>query len=225
MSVEAGSKSTWNDIGKCDADQCGSRALTEAESDPPNLFHRMNTQCEAGMQPGGHPAACKEERSRRKRIETSSGMTSQPEELNRDYEEGGDAMTGGCIENCLPHLHGDQAKRFLKATAPDEPHEGEDCGCQWEAWAAKIDNRQLPSIGLRNKSKNEKSEMEQNLSRDLAGDGEGTFAVFTHPYLTGQPREHPYIQPLDLSDAASEGESKSKACLAGLSRGMCVCCI
>ena len=72
---------------------------------------------------------------------------------------------------------------------------------------------------------NDKEEHILSMSHAAAWGSSPNFAVLNHAYRAGRPLfgQHPYLQPLNLSDAASEGESKSKACLAGLSRGMCVC--
>ena len=152
--------------------------------------------------------------------EEKTGTTLEPED---------ETGTGWCLRGCLPHQCGDQAERFLKAKAADELPEVEETSCDWENWAAKIDNRPAPSCPMTSR-------------RTRNTTAKAVFLFESHANAWGSVMRHhifdlnraclmsrpsfgrqAYIQPLDLSDAASEGESKSKHCLAGLPKGLCVC--
>jgi len=154
------------------------------------------------------------------KIEGGTGTALEPED---------ETTTGRCLKGYLPHQCGDQAERFLKAEAADELPEVEETSCAWEDWAAKIDNRQAASHPATSRRTGNTTAEKVFLFESHANAGGSVkrhhlFAL-NHACMMSRPSfgRQAYIQPLDLSDAASEGESKSKSCLAGLSRGMCVC--
>ena len=135
--------------------------------------------------------------------------------------------TGQCPKSCLPHQCGDQRTRFLKATAQDEPEELQEPRCQWEDWAATLDMRHDKAVHPQplTEEANEEEKHFLHVSHAAAWGSSPNLSVLKHAYRAGRPLfgQHPYLQPLNLSDAASEGESKSRACLAGLSSGLYVC--
>jgi len=162
-----------------------------------------------------------------KRTAAGSKMSGRPPSAgctSATLDQENDEETGWCLKGCLPHQCGDQAARFLRAEAADEPPELPEPRCDWEDWAAKLDQRPAPSHSSTTSRVEETTAGEVFESHLNAWGSDHIFAL-NHPYLISQPSfgRHPYIQPLDLPDAASEGESKSKACPAVLSRGMCVC--
>ena len=166
-----------------------------------------------GGQTGSHPAASM--------IESKCGRTCT------NLEEESDEETGWCLAGRLPHQCGDQRTRFSEATAPDEPPEAPEPRCQWEDWAATLNQRHEKPIRpqLLMLQANNEEEPFLTLTNAAAWGSSPNMPVFEACIPDGPASfgQHPYLQPLNLSDAASEGESKSRVCLAGLSKGLYVC--